>query len=161
MNDPRFNSLYLEGQPRREDFRVARERLRISCGEMTLAGDLVDVCERTPDEGETACAPPGANRTYWLQDGEQLHSLSLGVNTIGRLPDNSVVLGDEHVSRRHCAIIIHRDGRIEIHDIASKNGTVVNGNKINGAHRIKPGDQILLCTKKLIFIAKSIEQQPA
>jgi hypothetical protein len=157
MNDPRFNSLYLEGQPRREDFRVARERVRISCGEHTLAGDLGLVCEATPQDGETACAPPGANRTYWIQDGEHFHPLSIGVNTIGRLPDNSVVLRDEHVSRRHCAVIIHMDGRIEIHDIASKNGTIVNGTKINGAHRIKPGDQILLCTKKLVFVAKTVD----
>ena len=157
MNDPRFNSLYLEGQPRREDFRVARDRLRISCGEMTLAGDLGLIAEATPNDGETACAPLGASRTYWIQDGDHLYPLSLGVNTVGRLPDNSVVLRDEHVSRRHCAIIIHMDGRTEIHDIASKNGTILNGTKISGPTRIKPGDQILLCTKKLVFLAKSVE----
>ena len=157
MSDPCFHSLHLEGLPRREQFRVAREQLQAACGHQTLAGELAMLDAPSPRElidshQATATAPPLADQTFWLQDGERLHPLNLGINSVGRLPDNAVVLRDEHVSRRHCAIVVHRDGRCEVHDIASKNGTLLNGKKINGPTRIRPGDTILLCTRKLVFL---------
>lgn len=155
MSDPRFQSLHLEGLPRRENFRNARTALEAACGHLTLAGDISpgDAAEVCPTS-DTMSAPPGATAQFFVRDGETLYPLALGVNSIGRLPDNNVVLKDEHVSRRHCAIIIHCDGRCEIHDIASKNGTIVNGKKINGPTKIRPGDQISLCTRKLTFVAE-------
>src|SRR5262245_26257891 len=156
MTDARFQSVYLEGLPRREEFRAARDRLNAACGNYTLAGDLnmlaPGAAEPLPDD-VTQTAPPGIAQSYWLQDGDKLHPLSIGVNSVGRLPDNTVILKDEHVSRRHCPIVVHRDGRCEVHDIASKNGTVLNGTKIAGPTRLKPGDTIVLCTKKLTFLA--------
>ena len=99
----------------------------------------------------------------WLQDGDHVHQLSVGVNSVGRLPDNQVVLRDEHVSRRHCAIVVHRDGRCEVHDVASKNGTLVNGRKIASPTMLRPGDTLLLCTRKLTFLAgpQGAEPKPA
>jgi pSer/pThr/pTyr-binding forkhead associated (FHA) protein len=121
---------------------------------MTLAGDLRSLEPAEPPGGETMAAPPGAATQFYVREGDRLHPLTLGVNSIGRLPDNNVVIKDEHVSRRHCAIVIHCDGRCEIHDIASKNGTVLNGKKISGPTRLRPGDQITLCTRKLLFVAE-------
>ena len=40
MSDPRLHSLHLEGQPRREQFRAARQAIQAACGTHTLAGDL-------------------------------------------------------------------------------------------------------------------------
>ncbi len=154
MTDAPLHSIHLEGLARRDDFRAARDRLRAACGNYTLAGDLAMLGEAEPAaDNPTLTSPPGLAATYWLQDGDHLHALSIGVNSVGRLPDNTVVLKDEHVSRRHCAIVIHRDGRCELHDVASKNGTVLNGQKIAGPTRLKPGDQIVLCTRKLVFLA--------
>jgi pSer/pThr/pTyr-binding forkhead associated (FHA) protein len=151
--DPRFQSLHLEGLPRREMFRAARTRLEGVCGEMTLAGDLRLLEPEEPPGGITATAAPGAAPGhFFIKDGDTYHPLALGVNSIGRLPDNGVCIKDEHVSRRHCAVVIHSDGRCEIHDIASKNGTVLNGRKIAGPTKIRPGDQITLCTRKLEFV---------
>jgi pSer/pThr/pTyr-binding forkhead associated (FHA) protein len=152
--DPRFQSLHLEGLPRRELFRSARTALEAACGTMTLAGDLRILEPAEPPGGETLSAPPGAATQFYVRDGDTLHPLALGVNSIGRLPDNNVVIKDEHVSRRHCAVVIHCDGRCEVHDIASKNGTVLNGKKINGPTKLRPGDQITLCTRKLTFVAE-------
>lgn len=153
MTDSRFQSMHLEGLPRRDVFRAARDQLQNACGNHTLAGDLGMLAEEDPGNGITATVAPGGTSTFWLQDGERLHPLIVGINSVGRLPDNSVILRDEHVSRRHCAIVVHRDGRCEVHDIASKNGTVLNGKKISGPTRIRPGDQIVLCTRKLTFLA--------
>jgi pSer/pThr/pTyr-binding forkhead associated (FHA) protein len=152
MTDSRFQSLHLEGQPRRDLFRAAREQLQAACGNLTLVGDAGVLPEDDPGDGATATIHPNAAVTYWLQDGDKLHPLNIGINSVGRLPDNTVVLRDEHVSRRHCAIIIHRDGRCELHDIASKNGTVLNGKKIGGPTRLRAGDTIVLCTRKLTFL---------
>ena len=156
MSDPRFLSVHLEGLPRRDAFRAARERLRDGCGMLTLAGDLAFLDELPSPrdlDGQTATlvVPSGM---FWVQDGESLHPLTAGVNSVGRLPDNSVVIRDECVSRRHCAIVIHRNGSCEIHDVASKNGTLVNGHKISGPTRLKPGDRITLCNRQLVFLIR-------
>jgi pSer/pThr/pTyr-binding forkhead associated (FHA) protein len=153
MSEDRFNSVHLEGQSRRDKFREARRALEINCGNNTLAGDLGLLSENDPGEGETMLGPIGLAHAYWLTDGQINHQLSLGVNSVGRLPDNSVVIRDEHISRRHFAIVIHSDGRCEIHDIASKNGTVLNGQKINGPTKLNPGDKISVCTRQMVFVA--------
>ncbi len=50
------------------------------------------------------------------------------VITIGRLPDNDVVFEkDETVSKHHCQIVKHDDGRYTFIDLNSKNGTFING----------------------------------
>ena len=66
-------------------------------------------------------------------------TFKVGLNTVGRMPDNDVVVQDAYVSRRHCAIVVHTGDRCEVHDIASKNGTYLNGHKISGPTRRPPG----------------------
>ena len=151
-----FHSLHLEGLPRREAFRAARVRLEAGCGQMTLAGDLELLSDRDPGDGATLAFDPDQTFQYFVQDGDKVHPLRVGVNSIGRLPDNSVVIRDECVSRRHCAIVVHRDGSCEIHDVASKNCTVLNGLKIFGPPRINPGDRISLCSRSIAFVVQEV-----
>ncbi len=158
MPDPQFHSLHLDGLPRQIEFRAARQRMELGCGQLTLGGDLGWLEDDDSGEGETRPGP-NLNRTFWVQDGERLYTLSVGVNSVGRLPDNSVVLRDECVSRRHCAIVVHRDGSCELHDIASKNGTVLNGARIHGPTKLRPGDKIALCAKQLVFLVRDDRKQ--
>jgi pSer/pThr/pTyr-binding forkhead associated (FHA) protein len=45
------------------------------------------------------------------------------------------------ISRLHCAIVLHADGRVFVRDYASSNGTVVNQRMlIGGEYEIKDGD---------------------
>ena len=151
MPDDVFQSIHLEGMPRRDEFRAARSRLFSACGDRTIHGDdEPDGCH-ADSAGPTALAPVGSHGAFWLEDNDELHPLAIGVNSVGRLSENVVVLKDQHVSRRHCAVVVHRDGTCELHDVASKNGTILNGRKISGPTRLKPGDQLLLCSKKLVF----------
>jgi pilus assembly protein CpaF len=53
-----------------------------------------------------------------------------------------VVLGDATVSRRH-ARLVFRDGGWIIQDLASTNGTRLNGQAV-GRACLRPGDQLLL-----------------
>jgi len=144
----------LEALPRRQEFRRSREQLLGSCGQQTLAvndGHLAELHgSRTPPTGGSV-AP--INARFWLVDQDGVHSLKVGLNTIGRMPDNDVPVADGSISRRHCAIVVHASRGCELYDTASKNGTFVNGQKIAGPTQLKPGDQIKLCDRQFVFVA--------
>jgi pSer/pThr/pTyr-binding forkhead associated (FHA) protein len=60
--------------------------------------------------------------------------------TIGRSPKADIVLDDEKASRLHCGIRF-QDGQYYVKDLSSKNGTFLNGEKIEFMH-IQNGDRI-------------------
>ena len=60
---------------------------------------------------------------------------------IGRVPECSLRAGSDAISRRHCEIKLTR-AEISIVDLGSRNGTLVNGKKIDGPVVLKPGDEI-------------------
>ncbi|HUI08535.1 MAG TPA: DUF4388 domain-containing protein [Verrucomicrobiae bacterium] len=66
---------------------------------------------------------------------------------IGRVSDVDLLLLDEKVSRKHARIFTH-DGKIVIEDLASKNGTFVNGARIRNAE-LKESDEIVIGTSKI------------
>jgi hypothetical protein len=66
---------------------------------------------------------------------------------IGRSNDLDMVLAEDMVSRRHARIGFHGED-IFIEDIASTNGTFVNGEKIKRA-RLREGDRVLIGTSIL------------
>jgi hypothetical protein len=159
--------LYLEGQPRREQFRAARQAIQAACGSMTIAGDLRILADDEHLDASTIAVHPGqvvpastSKFMFYLKDGANVYPLHVGQNLVGRLPDNDVVIRDECVSRKHCAIIVHTDLRCELHDVASKNGTLLNGKKIAGPTRLQSGDQILLCNRRLTFHVTDAAPEP-
>jgi pSer/pThr/pTyr-binding forkhead associated (FHA) protein len=167
MSDPRLHSLHLEGQPRRDTFRAARQVLQAACGSQTIAGDVRFLADDELD-APTVAAPEGgavnalASRfTFYLKDGVNVYPLHVGMNSVGRLPDNDVVIRDECVSRRHCAILIHSDLRCELHDVASKNGTLLNGKKIPAPTKLQSGDRITLCNRQFTFHITEAVAEPA
>jgi pSer/pThr/pTyr-binding forkhead associated (FHA) protein len=66
---------------------------------------------------------------------------------IGRAPDCDVVIKDNKASRRHCKLTRQDDGFL-LEDLGSRNGTFVDGAKINEPislktnHTFKIGDTI-------------------
>jgi len=163
MGDPRLNSIHLEA-PRRQEFRRAREALLEARGFHTV------MAEKGPpgscDGPQTLVqAPPGvdaapAGLKFWLVDRDYIYPLKVGLNTIGRSPDNDVVVQDAYVSRRHCAILVHSNLQVELHDVASKNGTFLNGRKLMQPTRLHAGDEIRMCDRQLVFLTKSSEPEP-
>jgi hypothetical protein len=157
----------LEGQPRRDTFRAARAAIQNACGSQTIAGEI-----RVLDDerlGASTLAAPAAGQVpgiasrfaFYLKDGSNVFPLHVGMNSIGRLPDNDVVIRDECVSRRHCAIVIHSNLQCELHDVASKNGTLLNGKKIPAPSRIQSGDTLTLCNRRLTFHIAELAPEPA
>jgi FHA domain len=153
MNDPRLNSVHLDA-PRREEYRRARALLLNARGWQTVAAERQELA----DDPHTLIAQPDENAPtdlkFWLVDRDYIYPLKVGLNTVGRAPDNDVVIHDAYVSRRHCAILVHAGDICEVHDTASKNGTYVNGRKIPGPTRLQTGDEIRMCDRRITFIAK-------
>lgn len=159
MSDPRLNSVHLPA-PRRDQFRQVRSALVGSTGEETMAGSVPSRLARVaPDQTSFQPngreAPPAAR--YALVDNDHVYPLKVGINTVGRMPDNDVVVPDPYVSRRHVAIVVHAHGGCELHDIASKNGTLINGNGLNGPTRLHTGDHIRLSDHLLVFLCNGDE----
>ena len=71
--------------------------------------------------------------------------------TLGRSGDNAVALpGDEFASGRHARVETQHDG-VWLFDLASTNGTYVNGERVDGRHRLKPGDVVRIGGTELRF----------
>jgi serine phosphatase RsbU (regulator of sigma subunit) len=69
---------------------------------------------------------------------------------IGRQRDNGFVLDLESVSRRH-ARLAPRDGAWAIEDLGSRNGTLVNGARIEAPTVLRDGDRITICDAEIVF----------
>jgi len=162
MSDPRFNSVHLPA-PRRQDYRRARQELFQACGNRTLYAENHKPASSSNTlvsaKGNVADAD-GGEADFWLMDKEFLYPLKVGLNTLGRSPDNDVVVADEFISRRHCAIVVHlHEGRCELHDTASKNGTFLNGTKLATPTSLRPGDEIRVCDRRFVFVSRDAVQQ--
>jgi len=66
----------------------------------------------------------GAEKSYRLQTHRPF--------TVGRDPGNDIILRDPKVSRHHAEIVFER-GFFVLHDLASANGTYVNGKRVRVA----------------------------
>lgn len=60
---------------------------------------------------------------------------------IGREPGSDLRLSDVSVSRRHAELRLGPEGWV-LYDLGSTNGTLVNGHRVTGGVRVKPGDQV-------------------
>ncbi|MFE9999385.1 ABC transporter ATP-binding protein/permease [Streptomyces avermitilis] len=89
--------------------------------------------------GGGAGAPP----VYGDRSPTTFHQFSLGrVMRIGRALENELVVSDLQVSRNHAEFHATPDGRFEIRDLGSHNGTYVNGMPIakGGSALLGPND---------------------
>jgi phosphoserine phosphatase RsbU/P len=69
---------------------------------------------------------------------------------LGRQSDCDIVLDDKTISRHH-AQILQVNQNYFIEDLNSSNGTYVNGQKIQGRHRLQENDQITLGDLSIVF----------
>jgi hypothetical protein len=63
------------------------------------------------------------------------------VMPIGRRQDNVIILNDDYVSTEH-SLIAMRDGQWWISDIASTNGTFLNGERLEQPRALRTGDVV-------------------
>jgi len=80
--------------------------------------------------------------------------------TIGRARSSDVFLPDQWLSRHHAAVE-QRTGGFFLLDLGSKNGTLLNGERVAGDRRLRDGDVITLGEHLLVFsLDDELEDQP-
>jgi len=89
-----------------------------------------------------AIAGPLRESTIPLPEGEV---------TLGREPSNEVAVVDPSVSRKHCLLRREEDGRFQIRDLDSRNGTVVNGVAVK-EQWLRHGDEITVGDSVFLFL---------
>ena len=77
--------------------------------------------------------------------------------SIGRDPNNAVAISDPSVSRRHCLFRREADGRFQIRDLESRNGTLVNGAAVK-EHWLRHGDEIATGDSVFLFLVDEDER---
>jgi Nif-specific regulatory protein len=70
--------------------------------------------------------------------------------SVGRDPSNKLSVADSAMSRRHCAIIKQEDGQFLLCDLGGRNGTRVNGERIE-RQALCHQDQISVGSSTLVF----------
>jgi hypothetical protein len=144
----KLNSAYACGLLSQETYMIRIEHLlgRRLVDPVALTGDLTlrtrHAWRRWLSEAKTLLRRGDRELLLSLEWGGEQPEL-----VIGRHYDCDVVLTDPSVSRRH-ARIVFRDGSWILQDLASTNGTKVNGAGV-GRCVIRPGDHLALGTERL------------
>jgi hypothetical protein len=96
--------------------------------------------------------PKAPNRTLRIANDDKTEDVALTAATfaIGRHPRNDLVLKDPRISSFHCRVELEGD-RYALVDLKSRNGTLLNGSRIDRAI-LKNNDQIQLGSTKVSYL---------
>ncbi len=124
----------LHDRPRAPKFvRTVRRFGYAFCGQISGAADV-----------------PATRRTCWIVWSGREIALHDGDNMIGHDPGATVRLDLPSVSRRHARIIVSTIGAV-VEDLGSKNGTHVNGQRVDQRVALKDSDQIQFGSVTMTF----------
>lgn len=76
--------------------------------------------------------------------------------TLGRSPDNDIVLDNLVVSGHHCAFELHGLAEVFIEDLRSTNGTYINGKMVK-RQKLSDGEVIAIGNFRIQFLAESAQ----
>jgi hypothetical protein len=81
------------------------------------------------------------------------HDLELneGQFAVGRSAGCQLSLDDPLVSRRHALLVVSRDG-VTIEDLQSRNGVIVNGQRITAKTPLHAGDKVVIGSQELTLL---------
>ncbi len=90
-------------------------------------------------------------------DGRELQRLPLTQvrTTIGRRPYNDIVMEHLAVSGEHAVFVLQPDGRVQVLDLNSTNGTYVNGRAVVSAE-VGPDDRIQIARYELRVVPDDV-----
>lgn len=77
---------------------------------------------------------------------------------MGRAPENSLPIEDDHVSRRHAIIQAQGENEFWLVDLGSSNGTSLNGRRITHPVALHKGDVIELGATRLVFQTEALTE---
>ena len=93
-----------------------------------------------------------------LKDTGQVFALGREPLTIGRQPDNTIVLRDSSVSRQHARIEWRPEGPVIV-DLGSSHGTYVNERRLSGPRLLQPGHVVRV--GNTVLMVESVRQPAA
>ncbi|MDX9731140.1 MAG: FHA domain-containing protein [Bdellovibrionales bacterium] len=88
-----------------------------------------------------------ASRTAWAlriltgPQAGQIVPIAPGYNIVGRSPTCQIKLASNSVSKEHATILLTEDGKVLLTDMNSRNGTFVNGLRVQN-QKLTPGDKL-------------------
>jgi hypothetical protein len=91
----------------------------------------------------------GAGATFSSHPDGRVYPIHRSPTTLGRSPDNDIILDDRRVSRHH-AQLAATGGSLLLRDLKSANGTWVNGGRIT-ERELQSGDLVSLGGLELVF----------
>lgn len=88
----------------------------------------------------------GRDRAYLIviagSNVGEMHKLDHSLTVLGRSIDSNIRLIDDGISRHHCRIRVEA-GKVVVEDLASRNGTFCNGERLSH-HVLQDGDKLQL-----------------
>lgn len=92
----------------------------------------------------------------------QRYAVGPGGLRLGRSSSNDIHIGDEELSRNHCLFEAEGDTGLRVTDLASANGTILNGRTIGGdPEALHAGDRIEVGRTVLIVVGDDANPPPA
>ncbi|MBC8060958.1 MAG: FHA domain-containing protein [Clostridiaceae bacterium] len=90
--------------------------------------------------------------TYTVGEEIKEYSIINNITNLGRDPEvcDMVILGNDHIGRKH-VLIYFKSNKFYLTDLNSKNGTYINGDRLQGERQISDGDVIRLATTEIKF----------
>jgi type II secretory ATPase GspE/PulE/Tfp pilus assembly ATPase PilB-like protein len=95
---------------------------------------------------------PNAHLEIQTAEGRRRVPVGNGPVSIGRHPENVVVISDPVSSRRHCVIEPTANGGWRLRDLNSSNGTRLNGTVVRES-RLLPGDIVTIGATRIVLVS--------
>lgn len=122
----------------------------------TADPELEPIC--TPPLNSTSSSSPMSLLIIYNPIGQlQVPLVGKQTWTIGRSPDNAIVLPDRWASRNHAQLRATGSGEFYFVDLGSGNGSVINGERVTMPVILKDGDLITIGHSQLEFQYRSNE----
>lgn len=96
----------------------------------------------------------------WKPDGAQLVPLEATRITVGRADSNDVALVDDRRASRLHAVLERLSAGWCVRDLSSRNGTFVNGERVDRDRPIHSGDEIMVGSTRLVYRAERAAADP-
>jgi hypothetical protein len=87
----------------------------------------------------------------------QVYRLNPETTDLGRSAQNDILVDDDRVSEAHCRIRVDEQGQFVVWDLASTNGTFVNGERIMAATPVVENDEVRLGQTVLVLKTLDLE----
>ena len=85
--------------------------------------------------------------------------LESDVITIGREPDNNIVIIDAEISRKHTQLVL-QGGKYIVTDLGSTNGTFLNTQRLTGQHVLQSGELLNLGENISLLFEAVVQMDP-